>query len=273
MLCPNCKKLISVDEPRCPHCGEAHPGSWWKNNAWTRAFLEADRIIKAIIYVNVGMYAISLLLNPLASGISLNPLTLLSPANRSLLLLGATGTYPIDYLHRWWTLVAANYLHGGIFHILFNMFALRQIAPLVLREYGAHRMIILYILTGVIGFFISYLAGILLTIGASAALCGLIGATLYYGKSRGGSYGKTIYRQVGAWASGLLLFGLLMPGVNNWAHGGGICAGAVLGFLLGYQERRTENLFHKILAAICVGLTLMILVWAAISSIYYGAQG
>jgi len=273
ILCPNCRKLISADESRCPYCGIASPGSWWKNNVWTRVFLGTDQLIRTIIYANLGMYAISLLLNPLSSGFSLNPFYSLSPANKSLLLLGATGTIPIDQLHRWWTLVSANYLHGGILHILFNMLAFRQIARLVLQEYGAYRMLILYTLSGVTGFLVSYLAGVRFTIGASAAVCGLIGATLYYGKSRGGVYGQAIFRQIGGWALGLFLFGLLVPAVNNWGHGGGIFAGVILGFLLGYQERVRESLFHKILAGVCVGLTLLILGWAVVSGIYYGVLG
>lgn len=269
ILCPNCRKLISADESRCPHCGIARPGSWWKNNAWTRFFVSADQLIKAIVFLNLGMYVISLLFHPWSSGFSLNPLSLFSPSNKSLLVLGATGTIPIDRFHRWWSLVTANYLHGGIFHILFNMIALSQIAPLVIREYGAHRMVILYTLSGVIGFWVSYLAGVAFTIGASAAVCGLIGASLYYGKSRGGIYGKAIYKQIGAWALGLFIFGLLVPGINNWGHGGGIVAGAILGFLLGYKEKRKESLLHRILAGFCVGLTLLVLGWAIASSIYF----
>jgi len=269
ILCPNCRKLISADESRCPHCGIARPGSWWKNNAWTQFFANADQLIKVIVFLNLGMYVISLLFYPWSSGFSLNPLSLFSPSNKSLLVLGATGTIPIDRFHRWWSLVTANYLHGGIFHILFNMIALRQIAPLVIREYGARRMVILYTLSGVIGFWVSYLAGVAFTIGASAAVCGLIGASLYYGKSRGGIYGQAIYKQIGAWALGLFIFGLLVPGINNWGHGGGIVAGAILGFLLGYQEKRRESLLHRILAGFCVGLTLLVLGWAIASGIYY----
>jgi rhomboid protease GluP len=269
ILCPNCKKLISADESHCPHCGIARPGSRLKNNFFTRLFASTDQIIKAIVFVNVGMYIISLLLGPWSSGFSLNPLSLFSPSNRSLLLLGATGTVPIDRLHRWWTLISANYLHGGLLHILFNMIALRQIAPLVIREYGPHRMVILYVLTGTIGFLVSYLAGVALTIGASAAVCGLIGASLYYGKSRGGIYGQVIYRQIGAWALGIFIFGLLVPSINNWGHGGGMVAGAMLGFLLGYKEKRRERLFHRILAGLCVVATLLILLWAIGSGIYF----
>jgi rhomboid protease GluP len=268
-LCPNCKKLISADESRCPYCGIARPGSRLKNNLFTRLFVSTDQIIKAIVFVNVGMYIISLVLGPWSSGFSLNPLSLLSPSSRSLLLLGATGTVPIDRLHRWWTLISANYLHGGLLHILFNMIALRQIAPLAIREFGPHRMVILYILTGIIGFLVSYLAGVTLTIGASAAVCGLIGASLYYGKSRGGIYGQAIYRQLGAWALGIFIFGLLVPSINNWGHGGGMVAGAMLGFLLGYEEKRRERLFHRILAWLCVVATLLVLVWAIGSGIYF----
>jgi rhomboid protease GluP len=198
-----------------------------------------------------------------------NPLFFFSPGSRSLILLGATGTIPIDDLHRWWTIISAGYLHGGILHILFNMLAFRQLGHVVVEEYGVYRMIILYTLGSVIGFLVSYLAGVKLTIGASAAVTSLIGAVLYYGKSRGGPYGQAIFRQIGGWAVGIFLFGLLVPGINNWAHGGGILAGAGLGFLLKYGERKRENLFHKFLAGVCMVVTLGILVWAVASSIYH----
>ncbi|TES92717.1 MAG: rhomboid family intramembrane serine protease, partial [Desulfobacteraceae bacterium] len=238
ILCPKCRKLISVDETICPYCGLTRPGSLWKNNIITLGFSNTDQLIRTIIYVNVGIFIISLLLNSRLPGLSMNPFYILSPENRSLLLLGATGTIPIDRLHRWWTIVSANYLHGGILHILFNMIAFRQLAPLVAREYGVYRMFIIYTLSGIIGFRISYLAGVTFTIGASAAICGLMGSILYYGKSRGGIYGQAVYKQVAGWAVVLFLFGLIMPGINNWGHGGGIVAGIILGFFLGYQERK-----------------------------------
>ena len=273
ILCPNCNKLISTDESACPYCGMSRPGARWRNIPITRGLLRDDQIIKTIIYANVGMYLLSLLLNPSSLGLSANPFRFLSPSGSSLLLLGSTGTIPIDQGHRWWTLVSANYLHGGILHIVFNMIALYQIGPLVLREYGANRLISLYTLGGVIGFYISYLAGVRFTLGASAAVCSLIGASLYYGKSRGGTYGQAIYKQISGWVLVLVLFGFLVPGINNWGHGGGIGAGIALGFLLGYQERKRENLLHKTLAAICILATAAVLLWAILSSFYYRFLG
>jgi len=273
ILCPNCRKLISSSESRCPYCNTANPGSWWKNNAWTRGFRDSNRFVKFLIAVNVVMYIISILFNPRAAGLSLNPLTFLSPSDTSLLLLGATGTIPIDKFHRVWTLVSASFLHGGILHIFFNMAALRQLATVVNREFGVYRMFVIYTLSGVIGFWISYLAGIAFTIGASASVCGLVGAILYYGKSRGGVYGKNLYRQIAVWVVFLFIFGLVVPGINNWGHGGGILSGIVLGYLLGYQERKREKLFHKILAGACAITTLLVLIWALSTAVYYSVMG
>ncbi len=270
ILCPNCRKLISADEPRCPYCGTRGPGSWYKNNLWTQSFYNPEQLVRSIIYINVGMYFISILLFPMSFSVSLNPFTLLRPDHKSLLLLGLTGTTPIDMYHRWWTLLAANYLHGGILHIFFNMVALRQLAPLVIREYGIYRMIIIYTIGGVAGFLVSYLAGVRFTIGASAAVCALIGALLYYGKSRGGVYGNAIYTQVVGWVVGLFLFGLVARGIiNNWGHGGGIVAGALLGFALGYADKIKENIVHKTIAGVCAIATILTLGWAVVSSILY----
>jgi rhomboid protease GluP len=229
----------------------------------------AQQCITALLVLNIGMYILSILLNPAASNFAMHPFRALSPAQSSLFLLGATGTIPIDQYHRWWTLIAANFLHGSILHILFNMIALRQIVPLIVQVYGVSRMIILYTLTGVIGFGVSYLAGIPLTIGASAALCGLIGATLYYGKSRGGIYGQAIFRQIGGWALSIFLIGFLIPGINNWAHGGGMAAGALLSAWLGYEEKRPQQLFHRLLANACILVNLLVLAWAVLSSLTY----
>ncbi len=237
-------------------------------NQLVETLFRNDRIISAIFYANIGMFILSIMLNPFMTSITLNPFTFLSPEYQSLILLGATGTIPIDRLSRWWTLISANYLHGGILHIFFNMMALKQIAPLIIAEFGTSRMIIIYTLSGVAGFWVSYLAKIPLTIGASASLCGLMGAALYYGKSRGGTYGTIVFRQISSWAIGLFIFGFLIPGINNWGHGGGIIAGAVCAIMFGYKEKSKQNWFHHMIAGLLVLLTVCVLIWAAGSGIY-----
>jgi rhomboid protease GluP len=267
ILCPNCRKLISMDEPACPYCGMAHPGSL----SWTQSlgglFSDPEKTIRVIIITNVVMFILSLLLNPSRASLSMNPFALLSPDHRSLVLLGETGAIPIGQWGRWWTLISASYLHGGILHILFNMMALKQIAPLIYQEYGFSRLAAIYTLGGAVGFFISYLAGIPFTIGASASVCSLIGSALYFGKSRGGAYGEAVYRQLGGWVLGIFAFGFLMPGINNWGHGGGLLGGVVLGFLLGYREKRPETIGHVVLGWLCVVGTTAALGWGAITGL------
>jgi rhomboid protease GluP len=269
ILCPTCRKLIGADEARCPYCGTPKPGSWMKNNFTARLFNEPERFIKGIIYVNTGMFVLTIILSFRGLSFSMNPLTFLSPDSRSLLALGASGTIPINGMHRWWTLLSANYLHGGILHILFNMMALHQIAGLIAREYGLHRMFSIYTLGGIFGFWVSYLAQTNFTIGSSAAVCSLIGAALYYGKSRGGIYGRTIYRQIGGWVLMIFAFGFAVPGIDNWGHAGGITAGILLGFLLGYQERKKETRLHLFLGRFCFLATGAALLWATVSGVYY----
>ena len=226
-------------------------------------------LVKTIIGINIGFFVLALLMDPPTAGLTANPLRLLSPSERSLFVLGATGAIPIDSYHRWWTLVSASYLHGGLLHIFFNMAAFRQLSAVVIREYGTRRMVTIYTLAGVVGFGVSYLAGVSLTIGASAGVCGLVGAILYYGKSRGGAYGTALYKQVGMWVVIMFMFGFAVPGINNWGHAGGIVSGALLGYFFGYNDRRRETALHRTLSLVCLAGTAGILAWAIITSLYY----
>jgi len=103
------------------------------------------------------------------------------------------------------------------------------------------------------------LSGTPFTIGASAAICGLIGAIIYYGKSRGDSYGDAIYKQAMGWVIGLVIFGLIFSGIDNWAHGGGLLSGMGLAFLMGYNDNKQETAWCKVLAYVCIVLQAAIL--------------
>jgi hypothetical protein len=56
-----------------------------------------------------------------------------------------------------------------------------------------------------------------------------------------------VFKQTSGWIVGLVLFGLLVPSINNWGHGGGVLAGAGLAWLLGYSERSRETLLRRAL--------------------------
>ncbi|RMG98195.1 MAG: rhomboid family intramembrane serine protease, partial [Candidatus Dadabacteria bacterium] len=145
ILCPHCRRLISSDEPRCPHCGLHAPGMRFR-----RAFLGWLRpgpreLVRTLVTVNVVWFGLSLLVDPGGLRGGGNPLAFLSPSERGLLFLGATGALPVVRLGRWWTLLAANFLHGGLLHLFFNMAALAQVGPFVAREYGTARFLVIYL--------------------------------------------------------------------------------------------------------------------------------
>ena len=271
ILCPNCRKLISRDEPACPYCGLVRPGLHNTAGTVRKIFFGANPVM-AIIYINIVFYVFSLLLDPQGIFGGSGAFSLLSPSSQSLFLLGASGTLPVISAHRFWTLISASFLHGGILHILFNMMALYQLGPFILHEFGFHRFINLYIITGACGFAVSVLFGTPFTLGASASVCGLIGAIIYYGKSRGDSYGEAIYKQALGWVIGLVIFGLIFRGIDNWAHGGGLLSGILLAFLMGYNDNKQESAWSKILAYACILLTAVILIWAVVISVFSVSQ-
>ncbi len=269
ILCPDCRKLISSDEPSCPYCGLKHPGMFDTFGFIRNLFFNLDPV-KTIIYTTVTFYIFALLLSPgeifADKG---SAFEFLSPSNKSLFLLGATGTIPVFHYQHYWSLISASFLHGSVLHILFNMMALAQLGPFILREFGLYRFLNIYILSGIAGYVVSLMFGVPFTIGASASICGLIGAIIYYGKNRGGYYGQAIFKQALGWVAGLVIFGILISGINNWAHGGGLLSGIGLAFIMGYNDKNRETAWQKLLAAAAVLITTGVLIWAAGYSLLY----
>ncbi|PIE72103.1 MAG: rhomboid family intramembrane serine protease [Deltaproteobacteria bacterium] len=274
LLCPQCRKLVSRSVESCPYCGLKRPGSPLKDNIFIKG-PGGTKLLQGLIVVNVAMFVLAFLLDFRPDQLSFSPFSFLSPSSRSLLVLGATGEFPLLQLHRWWSLIAASFLHGGLLHIVFNMMVLYQLAPLVLHEFGVSRSFLIYTLSGIAGFLLSSFAGVGVTIGASAAVCGFIGALLFYGWHRGGTYGQAIFRQIGGWAISIGVFGLLVPGINNWGHGGGMLAGFLVAMALGYKEQRQESFVHRILALGALAVTAAVLVWSCFNGVlfFFSATG
>jgi len=95
ILCPNCRKLISIDESPCPYCGLRYPGSRWRNIFSAKGFLKGDQLMKYIITLNAAMFILSVVISPTSTGFSMNPFGFLSPGNSSLLLLGQPEEFPL----------------------------------------------------------------------------------------------------------------------------------------------------------------------------------
>jgi rhomboid protease GluP len=215
-----------------------------------------------VIWGSVGLFIASLLVDPEEIGMG-GLFSLLSPSIESLFLFGASGAVPVFQYGRWWTVVSAAWLHGGLIHIAFNMMWVRQLAPATAEAYGAGRMVIIYTVSSITGFGLSSLAGYYLagipflggayfTVGASAPVFGLLGALVFYGK-RGGS--SLVGRQAISYAVILFFFGIIMPGVDNYAHAGGFAGGYYAAQIM--DPLLPERGDHLLLALGCLVVTVL----------------
>jgi rhomboid protease GluP len=266
-LCYACGKLNRVDASACFYCGARWPGLWGFAPILGRSIGHLD-FARAVIAVCAIVYVASLLLDPAAALRPRGILNLFAPSLRALDALGATGAIPWAE-GRWWTVLTAIYLHGGLLHILFNMMWVRQLAPPVEDLFGRSRLIVIFTVAGVAGFAVSNFAGVPLTIGASGSIFGLLGAMVYYGRSRGGVFGLAVLRQYGQWALVIFALGFFLAGVNNFAHAGGFAGGYLAALSVGYGERRAESGAHGLIALALVGLTLLafaLALWTAFAA-------
>lgn len=152
-------------------------------------------------------------------------------------LLGTGGNYWSATLHegRLETLLTSCFVHAGLLHIGFNMVALWQIGPFVEKVAGAARMLPLYLVSGIVGAFGSTFVHTVaqrsdgVGVGASGAICGLVGAALVVGWRVEGRK-SPIVRAMARWLGTILLIGLL-PGIDGSAHFFGALSGAVIAML------------------------------------------
>jgi rhomboid protease GluP len=254
ILCPSCGRLTNADAPVCLVCGRRNPGMWGFGGLLSTLFRRWN-FTNAVTAACVALYVISLIFDPLAVLQPRGFLEVFSPSVDALWALGATGAIPWHY-GRWWTLLTAIYLHGGLLHILFNVLWIRQLGPAVEEVYGPARLVVIFTISGVAGFVISNSLGVGFTIGASGSIFGLLGAIVAYGRKRGGVFGRMVLQQYGQWALLLFIMGFFMAGVNNWAHAGGFAGGFLAGLGLSIAEHRGETALDTLLAAAAIVLTL-----------------
>jgi len=170
----------------------------------------------------------------------------------SLLADGAVSRFAIDQ-GDYWRLVTAGFLHTGLFHLLFNMFALYILGGMLEPAIGRLKFGIVY--------FVSLLAGsfgaLLLTpdgatAGASGAIFGLMGAAVIVMRDRGIN---PMESGIGLWIGLNLLITFTIPGISIGGHIGGLIGGAVVALIfteVASRLRPSESLLALLAAAIGV---------------------
>ncbi len=188
----------------------------------SQRFYETPGYQPVATYILIGLNVVVFGLMTLAGG---------STDQQVLLAFGASYA---PYLHRgeYWRLVMPMFLHIGIFHLLINMYALYLLGRILEHVYGYGRFALLYVGSGIFSSYLTMAVGPHIAAGASGAIFGIAGAMLVAGFLHRASIPRRFRRVFG---SGILLmvvanliFGFMIPGIDNWGHVGGLFGGMVL---------------------------------------------
>ncbi|HZT05776.1 MAG TPA: rhomboid family intramembrane serine protease [Chloroflexota bacterium] len=135
---------------------------------------------------------------------------------------------------QYWRLFTAMFLHIGLTHLVFNMIGVLSYGRITEMIFGHARFAAIYVVGGLAGSMFSYLFGRYPSAGASGAIVGVAGAlAMFYALHRRAfpvAQGQLVGLVVVLF--GIIGYGLVQPGIDNWGHLGGLVGGLVMGAAL-----------------------------------------
>ncbi|WP_181019637.1 rhomboid family intramembrane serine protease [Nonomuraea typhae] len=220
-ICPDCMRDAAVGF-QCPECvAEGNRGVRQAQATFGGTVVNTPYVTWALLAINLLVYGAQYLV-----GTSVTATLAMWPAG---VVLG-------DQYYR---LITAAFVHGGVFHILFNSWALFVLGPNLERAFGHVRFIALYLISALggstLGLWLD--APNTFTVGASGAIFGLFGAIFVVG--------RRLNMDVRGIAV-LIVINLVitfLPGFNiSWTgHVGGLITGSALAAALAYAPRKNRT--------------------------------
>ena len=166
----------------------------------------------------------------------------------------------------WWRLLTPMLVHAGALHLFLNMYILFLYGPNVEQTFGTVRFVLMFLVSGFLGSAFSYaFPPENASVGASGAIFGVVGVlVVYLYRRRSSQFMAQYLRGMGFFIVANLAFGFLFPGIDNFAHIGGLLGGALmgLGFDRGQGTEARSPLALQIattLGAVGLGLALVFL--------------
>jgi len=217
LICPSCMATAAVGF-HCPEC--ARRG---RQKVYTRATLQRAFNRPVVAQVLIG-------LNAAVFVAGLGSETTNAMAGRGGFIRDGGLFGPAVADGEWWRIVTAGFLHAGLLHLAFNMLALFNLGAVLEPALGRLRFVAIYavsLLTGSLG--VLLLSPDNLTVGASGAVFGLMGALVVAQRARG----------LDPWSSGIgtviglnLLITFTIPGISIGGHLGGLVGGLLCAWVL-----------------------------------------
>ncbi len=145
----------------------------------------------------------------------------------------------------YYRLLTGTFIHGGFFHLFFNCYSLYIIGSQIESFLGKPKYIVIYLFSAITGSLLSItMQGAQSSVGASGAIFGLMGALLYFGYFYRVYLGNVVKSQILPLIGLNLLFGFLTPGIDNFAHIGGLVGGIIITMALGVKDK--SSTFEKV---------------------------
>ncbi len=214
-----------------------------KNNRVYESTFKPKRIV--ITNAIIAICVIVFLITYISSKGSLDALTLLQYGANFAPLVKMGG---INVLR----LLSSAFLHGGFIHLLFNMYALFIIGTQVENYVGKLKFMGIYLISAISGSLMSCIFKDVVSVGASGAIFGLLGALLYFGYHYRLYLGSVLKNQIIPLIILNLMMGFIMPGVDNAAHIGGLIGGylSMMAFGIKGKSDKTEKINGSIVLVI-----------------------
>ena len=238
--CSNCGRPIChecmIPAPvgfRCPECVREQHGSGSRAKVITRGQVRsrwsagggvmsgAAPVTKVLIGINVVIFLAEMVLG--AVGV------MGGGSTQTLVNMGALVPAYVAVKHEYWRLLTAMFLHGGLLHVAFNMYALYLGGSFLEALAGRGKYIAIYLVAGVAGNVAVYLLAspFSVTIGASTAIFGIFGALFMYSFHFRDSAAGRALSSMGTVILINLVITFVMPGISWQGHIGGLIGGVL----------------------------------------------
>jgi rhomboid protease GluP len=159
-------------------------------------------------------------------------------------------------------LITSVFLHANVFHLFLNMYALYIIGSQIESFFGSFKYLIIYLFSALTGSLLSMaFLGETWSIGASGAIFGLFGSMLYFGYNYRVYLGSTIKTQIVPLIVINLLIGFTIPGIDPFAHLGGLIGGIIISMAVGLKYKTST--MEKINGVIISILAMIFLIYVA----------
>ncbi|MEO3800064.1 rhomboid family intramembrane serine protease [Nonomuraea sp. B1E8] len=243
-ICPDCMRDAAVGF-QCPECvAEGNKGIRQAKSTFGGSIVRTPVVTYTILVINVLVFGAQYLTEGVTGQLAMWP----------------AGVALGDQYHR---LLTAAFVHSGVFHILFNCWALYVIGPYLERAFGHARFVALYLISAlggsVLGLWIDPVTQP--TVGASGAIFGLFGAVFVVGRKL-----NMDVRGIAVLIVINLVITFVFPNISWTGHIGGLITGSLLAGALAYAPKNNRTLW-QVLAIGGALILLAVLVLVRVSAI------